>query len=182
MLRTEDGKERIKEAAARWDVNFGAAPGSSKPGALTTPGAIGLWATKLSAWTHGYESGSPVITLEGDTEPLRAWEGLPDGWRDYDLIFLHSHEHAQGGGGCEGNGIGEGTRQSYATGSMLFTAQNRGRWEDAIRGTEVTLNDDWWINKMAETGKLRVGQLCRPYFRQHIDHESTIRSGEGWTD
>ena len=180
--RTEEGKDAILEIAARWDVTFVPQPGSSLPGALTTPGALGLWATKLRVWTLGFDAGSPVITLEGDTEPLRGWEGLPEGWRDYDLLFLHSHEHAREGGGCGGeNGIREGPRFWYATGSMLFTAQNRARWEEAIRGTEVRLNDDWWINEMWEEGKLRVGQICRPYFRQHIDQESTIREGEEWT-
>jgi len=137
---------------------------------------MGLWATKLSVWTKGFEAGTPVITLEGDTEPLREWTGLPEGWKEYDLIFLHTHVHARKG--CEGDGIREGIGYWYATGAILFTGANKGRWEKALRGTTIEQNDDWWINEMWEKGELRVGKLCRPYFRQHTDHESTIREGE----
>ena len=165
--RTEDGLQRVKEIEDLWNVTF----------SLPNSGAVGLWANKLDIMTKGLANKEPVVSLEGDTEPIRDWGyGLPKGWSDYDVLFLHHHDLVKKP--CLTGGIVENIDSWYATGTILFTSKHPERWEKALRGKTIKLNDDHWMNFMFKSKNLKIGQVCPYFFRQHTNHQSTVRPDE----
>jgi len=141
---------------------------------------LGAFASHARAWTMVPAVGRPVISLEFDVQPTRAWPAGASGLVstcDYDVLILHEHNRQPSR--CDPSRkdlhVMEGRDTWYAAGAVLITNVRPGAVMQRLRETSpIAKPVDHWLLAQWATGTLRMGTLCPPLFESSDRHKSTL--------
>jgi hypothetical protein len=171
VVRAVDGLTLHQDNLVLGDIKF------ELNSAFSKPGQIGCWLSHVKVWRMGARLKKNVISLESDTVPTGVWHLSNHEWDQLDLVAVHeSHdgrlntarklctEWTRSNPGVQ---VRLGYSALQKTGAFFFNWK-RSKWiHKIITETPINLPLDHWLARESATGRLRIGTLCAPLFKQY---------------